>query len=317
MTQSRDTGWRSVAVEVDIGAPPAQVWHALTDAAELVRWFSLEAHVIPGTGGEIYLSWGEPFVAAWRIEIWEPEHRLRVLETDALGGGLQPQEGADTDRPGALADCAKRVPARTVDFWFEAQGARTILRLVHDGFSPGSDATLAAAVRRGWEFELRSLRHYLERHAGIERDVVWLRWASSLSEPAIWNRMMRSLGWGDPGSAMQGTVQIYDPPYQLALTVTDHCDALFRIKLAKEATGAVEVNVWLSSWQCDGITLARFEQHMKDLFEPMFAPSVAKVTICRQATTREAYSGPYLDTALAAPQARLLRAGGEFQSDCR
>lgn len=41
---------------IEIDATPERVWKALTDAADLVRWFPLEAKVEPGEGGGIYMS---------------------------------------------------------------------------------------------------------------------------------------------------------------------------------------------------------------------------------------------------------------------
>jgi uncharacterized protein YndB with AHSA1/START domain len=44
--------------EIEVAAPVEAVSKALTDAAELSRWFPLEAEVKPGVGGTIRLSWG-------------------------------------------------------------------------------------------------------------------------------------------------------------------------------------------------------------------------------------------------------------------
>lgn len=46
-------GGRSAGGTVEIEAPIERVWRALTEAAELERWFPLEARVEPGEGGSI------------------------------------------------------------------------------------------------------------------------------------------------------------------------------------------------------------------------------------------------------------------------
>ena len=45
---------RLFEMSIDIEATPEHVWKALTDAAELTRWFPLQARVTPGTGGSMF-----------------------------------------------------------------------------------------------------------------------------------------------------------------------------------------------------------------------------------------------------------------------
>ena len=123
MTAGEEKTYRSLEVETFILASPSAVWLALTDPAELVRWFALEARVDPGSGGRLWLSWGEPIVSDSRIEIWEPGHRLRTAEVRPLGAKLQPQVA------GAIE--------RTVDYWIEPRPGGTSFRIVHSGFPCG------------------------------------------------------------------------------------------------------------------------------------------------------------------------------------
>ena len=51
-----DTKRRSFSMSIDIDATPEEVWRALTDAGELMRWFPLQARVTPGKGGSVF--WG-------------------------------------------------------------------------------------------------------------------------------------------------------------------------------------------------------------------------------------------------------------------
>lgn len=43
---------RRLEKQIEVAASPAEVWKALTDPAELARWFPLEARVTPGEWGE-------------------------------------------------------------------------------------------------------------------------------------------------------------------------------------------------------------------------------------------------------------------------
>ena len=55
----QDQETRAVEREIEIDAPLAAVWKALTDADELTRWFPLNAGVTPGVGGSVWMSWTE------------------------------------------------------------------------------------------------------------------------------------------------------------------------------------------------------------------------------------------------------------------
>src|SRR5947207_13333705 len=66
-------------------APVNNVWQALTDPVHLDNWFSMQSSVVPGVGGSMRHTWGDPVVEECTIEIWEPNARLRVSETIPLG----------------------------------------------------------------------------------------------------------------------------------------------------------------------------------------------------------------------------------------
>ena len=143
---------RHFETTLDIAATPDLVWKAISEASELERWFAPSAQVSPGVGGSVLWSW--PGLHEWpqTIEVWEPGRRLLTRydsPVDDGAGGKQPL---------------------FVEFSLEGQGGRTRLRLVHSGFGPDADFDGEFdGISRGWMVELRSLRLYLERHAGQER----------------------------------------------------------------------------------------------------------------------------------------------------
>jgi uncharacterized protein YndB with AHSA1/START domain len=134
---------RSHENEIEIDAPPADVWRALSDGEELARWFAVAAEVEPGEGGCWKVSWDEsPVAQMGRITVWQPGRHLQMV-----------QEGR----------------ARVEDFELVAVdgGARTLLRVVSSGF--GSEASWDdefEGTKNGWAVFIRNLRHYLERHRG-------------------------------------------------------------------------------------------------------------------------------------------------------
>lgn len=141
---------RSHENEIEIDAPPADVWRALTEGEELARWFAVAAEVVPGEGGCWKVSWDEsPVAALGRIEVWQPGQHLRLVNDDYKSGG----------ETVVLLQDFELVP---VD-----GGARTLLRVVTSGF--GSSASWDAefeGTKNGWAVFIRNLRHYLEHFRG-------------------------------------------------------------------------------------------------------------------------------------------------------
>lgn len=263
---------RSIEVRIGIDAPPEIVWKALTDPAELVRWFSLDARVVPGIGGSVWLSWGEPVVAHSQITRWEPNYRLSTVETRPLGVLLEP--GGANNAP------------RTMDYLIRPLRGGTELRIVHSGFRSGSYwEELYSAVRRGWEFQLRSLRNSLARHAGTDRSIASVRRSLHLRADAVWSRFMGvdgllgtgslgSIKEGDPYSIrtvaediMEGTVLIHEPPKQFAVTVANWNDSLFRVYLVEGVTGVLEANLWLAVYGGPQHEVAAFQQRWRAVLE--------------------------------------------------
>ena len=168
---------REVEMDIELPAPPDVVWKALTDAAELMRWFPPQARVQPGVGGAIYMSWGPPWEGDSKITIWEPGKRLQY-------------EWAFTHTP------KSPVPV-SVDFHLEGRGGSTMLRVVHAGFGTGKAWDQEYdGVSRGWNIELRGLRHYLLHHLGMDRRPIWLRKAVKFSPEEVAARLIA------PGAAM-------------------------------------------------------------------------------------------------------------------
>ena len=74
---------RAFRTSLDIDASPEEVWAALTQAEELVRWFPTDAKVTPGKGGTMLWSWGHGEDWVTRIDAWEPGRLLRLIQEDA------------------------------------------------------------------------------------------------------------------------------------------------------------------------------------------------------------------------------------------
>lgn len=230
---------RSVEREISIDAPVDVVWRALTDARELMRWFPLNATVTPGVGGSIMTRWDEAHENDdGRIEIWEPEHHLRTVGQGGSWVGI------------------------ATDYYLQGKAGRTVLRVVSSGFGEGEDwDDLLNSFGGGWDFELRGLRFYLERHRGTDRVVAWARVPYTCGHLEAWTRVLGPGGWFGAegldrvaaggrcdvrvatGEAIEGIVQLNQPPHQLSVITDSWNGAVLRVLLFGK-----EVWLWLATY---------------------------------------------------------------------
>ncbi|HEX2248881.1 MAG TPA: SRPBCC domain-containing protein [Gemmatimonadales bacterium] len=217
---------RSAEGEITIDATPERIWQAMTDEREMVRWFPLDAKVEPGPNGSVYLSWLNEFAETAEIQVWDPPHHLRTAWSFHPEG-----------------------PTQITDYYIEARGGRTVVRAVTSGFPlDQSWDDWVEGTNRGWAFELRSLKHYLERHPGEPRHVVYLRRRIPISNDEAWSRLLSEHELS-PWLA-SGDVFDHRPAAQLAAIVDDPKDALFRVSVEPggPGTGQREIVLWLSAW---------------------------------------------------------------------
>jgi uncharacterized protein YndB with AHSA1/START domain len=224
---------------MEIAAPADAVWRALTDATELTRWFPLEARVTPEVGGSVWMRWNDLYEGASRIEIWEPGTHLRLA--------------FPLDGPGPVA----------TDYYLAGRGGTTTLRVVTSGFGEGADwDAFYDGVHFGWTFELCALRHYVERHLGADRRVVWVQRPYPADRDDAWRRLTGARGWlasaGSPvaegksyalrtasGDELRGLAHVWRPPALFVGTVERWNHALLRVETWRKPA---IVSVWLATY---------------------------------------------------------------------
>ena len=233
---------RSIEREVHIAAPPDVVWRALTEADELMRWFSLDAKVEPGVGGSIWMSWGEGAEGKAPITVWEPLRRA----------GWAEEYG-----PVRLA----------IDFYLEPAQGGTVVRLVHSGFGTGAEwDDQFHMTEGGWTYFMYSLRHYIERHAGTPRVMISARekinatrddaYAALLGERGLAAAgTLRGLQPGDryrittsSGDVLEGSVIIVQEGIQFGCTIDNLNDALLFVEIEPAGEGEARPSMWLSTY---------------------------------------------------------------------
>lgn len=246
---------RTAEGEVHIDAPPERVWQALTEAAELERWFPLEADVEPGEGGTIRLSWKNEYEGTCRILRWEPGRRLTTSWEWGEGDG----------------DSESAAGSQVTDYVLEPADGGTHLRVVTSGFpdDPAWDDWVEGTVR-GWKYELESLKHYLERQAGRDRSVVYLRRRVRLPAAEVWARLFGEEGFG--ARPLGGDPFDDTEPTQYAAVVEDPPGAMLRLSAEPCHLGvdAVDATVWLADWSGSEDRLRTLESEFSARLERLF-----------------------------------------------
>lgn len=265
---------RSIMQEIEIAAPAEVVWQALTDAAELVRWFPTAAGSNPD--GTVWMAFGEDFRFSSRVEAAERPRRLRTVPV------LPPEVAAS-------------LPPMFTEITLEARGGSTVLRLVQSGFATGAGWDEEyEGTRTGWIFQLAALKHYLERHRGTDRELVWVRKIHGLPRAEAWARVERpgglfaeglesvraghryrlTLGSGD---VLEGVVTRFDPPRDFSATVATLNDALLRIQCDDlPMRGVRDTHFWLNTYGLPAGTAAELRARVTALLGQLFPEAAAQ-----------------------------------------
>ena len=135
---------RTIELERNVDASPDAVFHALTDADELARWWVTSAESDARTGGSY----------SYRFE-FEDESRNHTY----TGEYIDVTPGARVAYPWTTG-----LGPTEVDFRIEPAGGGTRVRLVHSGWGESGDWDESVQMHEeGWSFFLDNLKAYLER----------------------------------------------------------------------------------------------------------------------------------------------------------
>ena len=133
---------------LQLNVPVERVWSAITDPAEISRWFPDRATLEPRAGGTGSFSWDEYGEHEVRVEVFEPPRRL--VWSWASEGDVPYDEATATRVEWTLTSTRE---------------GGTLLELVETGF-----ASLKARKENydGWDSELAELVEYLATVPALE-----------------------------------------------------------------------------------------------------------------------------------------------------
>jgi uncharacterized protein YndB with AHSA1/START domain len=217
----------TVEAELAMDADQATVWRALTEGEGLKQWFALDARVTPGVGGSVWLSWGEGMDWETPIQLWEPNRHLRT-------GDPSPSRAA-------------------VDYYVEAKGGETVLRIVQSGFGADAWEDELDTLNGGWRAFLATLRNYLQRHRGEDRTLAYFRHpVVELERKEAFPRILDALGVpfvaaGEhfEGDLFQGVADVSLPPINFSGPL-DNLGGAFLMIEVEPGRGRCRPSVWLS-----------------------------------------------------------------------
>lgn len=165
MDASKSPG-RMLQKRLGIRAPAAAVFKALTDAAELIRWFPTAAETDPRPGGP------------YRFRFESAEHPEQSHTREGAFLDVQPNKRlsytwhAPLNAPGEGGSG----PETKVEFALTEKTGVTDLVLTHSGFGYGADWDRSfESHSEGWAFFVLNLRSYLERGTDARAPELGLR----------------------------------------------------------------------------------------------------------------------------------------------
>ena len=251
---------RSMEITKEIDAPVDVVWRAITEGRELAQWFAVDARVTPGPNGSIWLSWGEGAEGEAPLLHWEPNKRMGWAE--------------DHGGPEKLA----------TDFFLEAKGGKTVIRIVTSGFSDDPQWNDEFhMLEGGWTNFAAHLKAYLEHHFGKRRVYMKNRRGTAYSKREAFERIVRALGFPAPpaapgrfrvttaqGDTFEGSIVALNPGVQLGLEIDnlDHAMLFLEMEGKKDAA---KPGLWLSTYGLPEADTDALAARMGKLYEAALA----------------------------------------------
>lgn len=260
---------RSQEHVIRIDASVDDVWRAITDAAEVTRWYVHDAEIEPRVGGAYKVSWGEGMYGESEITVFDPGRCFQVSHV--------PQDGQPAFPTGPMVE----------EYRIETDGGQTLLRLVSSGIPDTEEWDwFFEGQERGWVGFLIGLRHYLERHPGKPRDLIVSMiglpgtfeagWAELIGPRGLGLEHVEGASAGDSyagrtvfGQDLGGEILLINPPHRLLATVEPLDDALLTVGFEQMGPNNF-LYLALSTFGLLEEDVARLTENWKDMVGTLF-----------------------------------------------
>ncbi len=212
---------RKHELKIEVAATPAELWKALTTAHGIQSWFAPIAWVEPGVGGGITVGWGPGMEFTEPIAVWEPEQHLSAGRTD---------------------------------YYIEANGDTTILRLVQSGF--GDDAKFDGefeSTGKAWPVFMTMLKRSAE--AGIDSCATAATFRFlDIPSVEVWHRLIAEKQFCD--ALVGGTIRHFDPrgcycvdfADKMLSVFAENCGGKTALTVTWLLYGRTDANAWRERW---------------------------------------------------------------------
>lgn len=268
---------RRFETSLEIAAERSLVWKAIAEAGHVGRWFAPEVTMETRPGGAVRWSWRGLFDWPLTVEQVREGEFLRLR----YDSSVQTDDG-----PAPLF----------VDWELEGIGGKTTLRLVHHGFGPGAEFDQEFdGISQGWPVELRSLRHYAEKHLGQPRQLAWSLLGIDLDLEEAWKRLsgQDALGCGSgpwkegdafefttvDGERFAGAVSCAFPR-ELSGRLDSHGEGFLRVGI-EVCGGHPQAWLWLATYGSDTSATERVQKQWDAMLARVFADCRAAVEVPR------------------------------------
>ena len=241
---------RRLELSIAIDSERDAVWQAISSGEGLKNWFPLDARVEPGEAGSIWLSWGPGCEGEAPLTIWEDGERIGWEEDH--GGGTR----------------------ILCEFRIETEMGKSVVRLVQSGFTADANwDDYFATVGSGWRYFLWNLRHYLERHPGETRKMVWTRGKPGVPRDQLWSRLTSAEGVATATASVEngkpfrlwtgdeGTFHDITDGVHLSGRVPGLDDALLLVEV--EPGDDPSLGVWLSTYGLPDDRVAQLQSSLE------------------------------------------------------
>jgi uncharacterized protein YndB with AHSA1/START domain len=254
---------RQLDQSIAIKAPASLVWKAIAEAEGIRNWFSFDAKVEPGVGGTIWWSFGPGMEWDSPITVWEPNKHLQTASE--TGPGL---------------------PPFAVDYIIEGEGDSTVLRIVTSGFGDDTGADeMYYGMEAGWSYFLEHIRHLLERHRGLTREIAWERRRVGGTRAEGYARLIQALGMTETskpgervalplgGESVPATVLVHKPQRCIGFTIPALNDGLFMLEQEPGKT-KWKLGGYLSMYGVSSAEVERQRTHFSQSLDKLAGPVV-------------------------------------------